>query len=88
MGWSSIDIDHTEPVRVEARDVSNKPRIRVMFGQLTIRLDVSEAVDLVDAVVAALAQVAVDLPTVANERVEPKPITGTTGKGVEAGAVT
>jgi hypothetical protein len=56
--WASAEVDHEDDVQVEvSTGVRDEPRVRILYGQLAIRLRVDEAVDLVDAVAGALAEI-------------------------------
>ncbi len=54
--WASMDVDATG-VKVElTKDAQQQPRIRISYGELTIRLTVTELVDLLDAGAQAIAE--------------------------------
>jgi hypothetical protein len=54
--WASMDTDGNDVKAELTTDAAGKPRIRISYEQVAIRLDVAEAVDLVDVIVAELAK--------------------------------
>lgn len=55
--WASMDTDAIGVTVKLATDATTQRRIRIDYGELTLRLDLAEAVDLADAIVGALAEV-------------------------------
>lgn len=54
--WATFDTEAADVKVALTTDAHLQPRIRIQYGELMIRVDVPEAVELVDAVVMALAE--------------------------------